>query len=142
MCDVFLHLKCGQKCPSKKWIGDNTSLPTQNPHLHTHTKFPPMHTHPLPSFLLPLQSVSLFLSPQSGLFTTTSSRLKLHSYSAPGMPAAMQQSKPSVILYHLHPWENGNEEGRRVEGKRRGRGAVRGGTETGGDRERKRETRI
>lgn len=88
-----------------------------------------MHTHPLPSFLLPLQSVSLFLSPQPGLFTTISSRLKLHSYSAPGMPAAMQQSKQSVILYHLHPWECGNEEGKKVE--RKG-GWVRGGMETGG----------
>lgn len=78
------------------------SLPT---HAHTST----------PSFFLPLKSVSLFHSPQLGLFTTTSSRLKFHSYSAPGMPAAMQQSKQSVILYHLHPWERGNEEGRRVE---------------------------
>lgn len=90
-----------------------------------------MHTHLLPSFLLPLQSVSLLLSPQSGLFTTTSSRLKHLSYSAPGMPAAMQQSKRSVILYHLHPWD---KKGRRVDRKRRGRGTVRGGTETGGQR--------
>lgn len=46
----------------------------------------------------------------------------------------MQQSKQSVILYHLHPWEQRNEKGRRIEGRRRERGTVRGGTEIGGQR--------
>lgn len=89
-------------------------------HAHTSTRL-------LPSSPLKEKSVTLFHSPQPGLFTTTSSRLKLHSYSAPGMPAAMQQSKQSVILYHLHPWERSNG-----AGKRRKRGTVRGGTEMGG----------
>lgn len=114
----FLQLKCCWKCSiiqPKSRFPSNTS---RHP--------------PLSSFYL--KSVSLFHSPQSGLFTTTSSRLKLHSYFAPGMPVAMQQSKQSVILYHLHPWERRNEEGRRGGEERREGGAVGGETETGGQR--------
>lgn len=102
----------------------------------THPKrFPSNTCRQIHPFLLPLKSESQFHSPQSGLFTTTSSRLKLHSYSAPGMPAAMQQSKQNVILYHLHPWECRNEEGRRVDWKK-------GREKQLGDREERRETRI
>lgn len=114
---------------SQKEKGDNISLPNQNPYPQIYRQFPPIHTHTYTHSCTHIRSfpscfpssVSLFLSPQLGLFTTTSSRLKLHSYSAPGTPAAMQQSKRNVILYHLHPWERGNREGRRVEGKRRER---------------------
>lgn len=103
MCGIFISIS------SRKRLQKNA--PSSNQKVDSH----PTHAHInsfLPSFLLPLKSVSLSHSPQLGLFTTISSRLKLHSYSAPGMPAAMQQSKQSAILYHLHPWEN--EEGRAV----------------------------
>lgn len=101
----------------------------------THPKrFPSNTCRQIHPFLLPLKIESQFHS-LSGLFTTTSSRLKLHSYSAPGMPAAMQQSKQNVILYHLHPWECRNEEGRRVDWKK-------GREKQLGDREERRETRI
>ncbi|KAK2854240.1 hypothetical protein Q5P01_006901 [Channa striata] len=65
----------------------------------------------------------------SRLFTTTSSAPRLHSYSAPGTPAAIQQSKQSVIPDHLLPREHGNEAGMRVEGKEKE--TVSGGRETG-----------
>ncbi|CAB1422174.1 unnamed protein product [Pleuronectes platessa] len=42
----------------------------------------------------------------------------------------MQQSKQSVILYHLHPWEHKNEGGRGVEGEEEGKRTFRGGIGT------------
>lgn len=47
----------------------------------------------------------------------------------------MQQSKQNVILYHLHPWECRNEEGRRVDWKK-------GREKQLGDEEERIETRI
>lgn len=83
----------------------------------------------LPSFFPFL--MSLLHSPQLGLFTTTSCSLKLRCYSASGTPAAMQQSKQNVILYHLHPWERCNEE-ERVQHREGGRKKLyRLGTESG-----------
>lgn len=89
-----------------------------------------MSTPCFPSFLTSF--IFLFLSPQSGLFTTTSCNLKRRSYCAPGTPAAMQQSKWDVIFYHLHPWEHWNEQRRIAERKRKGNRTLREGMQTVG----------
>lgn len=121
MCGIFISISSTKRL-QKNALSSSQKVDSYPTYAHINSF--------LPSFLLPLKSVSLSHSPQLGLFTTISSRLKHHSYSAPGMPAAMQQSKQSAILYHLHPWEN--EEGRAVvEGSRnRERGTIMGGTES------------
>lgn len=119
----FRTLYCSTMTKSRLVI----TLPSQHQIIHNF----PTHAHtPTTPFLSFFPSrVPLYSSLPSRDYLPQTSRLKLHSYSAPGMPAAMQQSKWSVILHHSLPWEHGNAEERR-------------GGEKKGDGEGKRETWI
>lgn len=119
---------------SQKAKGDNASLPNQNPYPQIYRQFPPihtlMHTHSLLSFLLPLQCLSVSLSPV-GIIYHYIQQTEASQLLCPGNAcshAAIKAKRHPLPPAPMGAWQQRGKESR---GKEEEEGTVREGYKQG-----------